>query len=47
MPMVFKTNIGEFADFHPSETFDQNQLLEMIFQIKLKILNRKSKNFIK
>ena len=31
-PRMFKIEIGEFAVFHPSETLDQNQLLEVILQ---------------
>ena len=46
-PRVFKTDVSEFADFHPSETLDQNQFLEVILQNKVKIYNNKSKNFIK
>ena len=44
---VFKTDIGEFTDFHPSEKLDQNQFLEVTLQNKVKIFNGKSKNFIK
>ena len=46
-PVVFKTDIREFADFHPSETLDQNQFLEVILLDKVKIYNNKSKFFIK
>ena len=46
-PEVFKTNIREFVDFHPSETLDQNQFLEVIFLNKVKIFNNKSKKFMK
>ena len=46
-PRVFKTDIGEFADFHPSETLDQNQFLGVILQNKVKIFNNKLENFIK
>ena len=44
---VFKTDNSEFADFHPSETLDQNQFLKVILVNKVKIFNKKSKNFIK
>ena len=43
---VFKTDISEFADFHPSETLDKNQFFEVILINKVKILNNKSKSFI-
>ena len=46
-PGVFKTDISEFADFHPSETLDQNQFLEVILVNKVKIFNNKSKILIK
>ena len=47
IPVVFKTDIREFADFHPSETLDQNKFLEVILLDKVKIYNNKSKFFIK
>ena len=46
-PGVFKTDIREFADFHPSETLDQNQFLGVILLNKVKIFNNKLENFIK
>ena len=46
-PGVFKTDVREFADFHPSETLDQNQFLEVILLYKVKIFTNKSKIFIK
>ena len=46
-PGVFKTDIREFADFHPSETLYQNQFLEVILLNKVKIFNNKSKKSIK
>ena len=45
-PRVFKTDIGEFADFHPSETLDQTQFLDVILQNKVKSFNNQYKNFI-
>ena len=47
MPGVFKTDIREFADFHPSETLDQNQFLEVILLNKVKSFKNKSNFFIK
>ena len=44
---VFKTDIREILDFHPSETLDQNQFLEVILVNKVNIFNNKSKNFTK
>ena len=44
---MFKTDTREFADFHPSETLDQNQFLEVILLNKVKIFNGKSKHFVK
>ena len=44
-PGVFKTDIREFADFHPSEKLDQNQFLVVIFLNKVKIFDNKSKKF--
>ena len=46
-PRVFKTDIWEFADFHPSETLDQNQFLGVILLNKVKIFNNKLENFMK
>ena len=46
-PRVFKNDIREIADFHPSETLDQNQFWEVILLHKVKIFNNKSKIFIK
>ena len=45
-PRVFKNDIRENADFHPSETLDQNQFWEVILLYKVKIFNKKSKIFI-
>ena len=44
---VFKTDVKEFADFHPSEALDQNQFLEVILLYEVKIFDTKSKDFIK
>ena len=46
-PRVFKADIREFADFHPSETLDQNQFLGVILLNKGKTFNKKLENFIK
>ena len=43
IPGVFKNDISEFTD----ETLDQNQSLEVILLYKLKIVNNKSKKFMK
>ena len=42
-PGVFKNDIREIADFHPSETLDQKQFLKVILLSKVKIFNYKSK----
>ena len=34
---VFQTDVREFEAFHPSETLDQNQFLEVILLNKIKI----------
>ena len=46
-PGVFKNYIREIAEFHPSETLDQNQFLEAILQNKVKFVKNKSTNFVK
>ena len=45
-PWLFKNDIWEIVDFHPSETLDQNKFFEATLLHEVKIFNSKSKNFI-